>query len=167
VLHNRGQQFNLNPDSTNRIEPHKRPYNTLSAGFLSETANPNGQKMTLVLMGGDEQAQGHAQMVVNMVDLGANVQMSTDMARFHHNQVADKVDLESNLYKLVGAQLKAWGHEVDSVNGSSMGGYQAILMTPDPSLPPVTNFSKGSQAPLNGYYRAGSDHRKDGEAVGW
>jgi gamma-glutamyltranspeptidase/glutathione hydrolase len=167
VLHNRGQQFVLNPDSPNRIEPHKRPYNTLSTGFLYQTGTTEGQKMTLVLMGGDEQAQGHAQMVVNMVDLGANVQMSTDMARFHHNQVADKVDMESNLFKLVGAQLKAWGHEVEPANGSSMGGYQAILMTPDPNLPPVTDFSKASQAPLNGYYRAGSDSRKDGEAVGW
>jgi gamma-glutamyltranspeptidase/glutathione hydrolase len=33
-----------------------------------------------------------------------------------------------------------------------MGGYQAILYTPGPD---------------GGYYRAGSDHRKDGAAVGW
>ena len=46
----------------------------------------DGQLMTLQLMGGDMQSQGHAQMMVNMVDLGANLQMSSDMARFHHNQ---------------------------------------------------------------------------------
>jgi len=166
ILHNRGGQFTLDPGSNNKIEPHKRPYNTLAAGFLTETGNINGQKMTLVLMGGDEQSQGHAQMVVNMVDLGANVQMSTDMARFHHNQVADTLGLEGNLYKLVGPQLKALGHDVSPVNGGGMGGYQAILMTPDPSMP-EPSYDPKSTAPLNGYYRAGSDSRKDGEAVGW
>ena len=43
--------------------------------------------MAMQLMGGDMQAQGHAQVVVNMVDLGANVQAATDMALFHHNQI--------------------------------------------------------------------------------
>jgi gamma-glutamyltranspeptidase/glutathione hydrolase len=112
------------------------------------------------------QAQGHAQMVVNLVDLGANLQMATDMARFHHNQIANRLDLESNLAALVGPKLKAMGHDVAAVNGESMGGYQAILFTPDPTLP-MPDLSKTSQAPVNGVYRAGTDHRKDGLAAGW
>ncbi len=47
----------------------------------------DGQIMALQLMGGDMQSQGHAQVMVNMVDLGANLQAASDMARFHHNQV--------------------------------------------------------------------------------
>ena len=43
--------------------------------------------MTILLMGGDMQAQGHAQALVNVIDLGANLQAATDMARFHHTQV--------------------------------------------------------------------------------
>jgi gamma-glutamyltranspeptidase / glutathione hydrolase len=34
VLHNRGSLFTLDPKSPNVIAPHKRPFNTLSAGFL-------------------------------------------------------------------------------------------------------------------------------------
>jgi gamma-glutamyltranspeptidase/glutathione hydrolase len=47
-----------------------------------------------------------------------------------------------------------------------MGGYQAILMTPDPKEPKPSG-DKASQQPINGTYRAGTDHRKDGIAVGW
>ena len=90
VLHNRGALFTLDPKSPNVIAPHKRPFNTLSAGFLLRAGQP---VMTVTLMGGDMQAQGHAQMAVNMIDLGANVQASTDMARFHHNQVANTLQL--------------------------------------------------------------------------
>jgi gamma-glutamyltranspeptidase / glutathione hydrolase len=165
VLHNRGGLFTLDPHSPNVIAPHKRPYNTLSAGFVMADGRTDGQLMTLLLMGGDMQAQGHAQMMVNMVDLGANLQAATDMARFYHNQVPNKLDLESRLYDLVGARLKAMGHDVVSTNGDDLGGYQAILFTPDPKEKAL-RFPDNT-GPVNGFYRAGSDHRKDGEAIGW
>ena len=94
VLHNRGGLFTLNPDSPNAIAPGKRPFNTLSAGFVMQDGNFDGQLMTLLLMGGDMQPQGHAQVMVNMVDLGANLQAATDMARFRHDEVPDTVGLE-------------------------------------------------------------------------
>ncbi len=166
ILHNRGGLFNLNPASPNVIAPHKRPYNTLAAGFVEQGGRTDGQLMTLLLMGGDMQSQGHAQMMVNMVDLGANLQMSSDMAHFHHNQANNVVSLETQAYKLVGLQLQAMGHKVVSVGGGGMGGYQAILFTPDPQEPKPA-FSKNSQQPVNGVYRAGSDTRKDGAAAGW
>ena len=80
------------------IAPHKRPYNTLSAGFVMKDHEP---LMTILLMGGDMQAQGHAQALVNVIDLGANLQLATDMARFRHNQVPNELQMESELYKLV------------------------------------------------------------------
>jgi gamma-glutamyltranspeptidase/glutathione hydrolase len=165
ILHNRGALFTLDPNSPNVIAPQKRPFNTLSAGFVMPAGRTDGQLLTLLLMGGEMQAQGHAQMMVNLVDLGANLQASTDMARFYHGQVPNKLDLESQLYNLVGAQLKAIGHDVDSASGYYMGGYQAILFTPDPQEKP-TRFPDNTR-PVNGFYRAGSDHRNDGEAVGW
>jgi gamma-glutamyltranspeptidase / glutathione hydrolase len=165
VLHNRGGLFTLDPGSPNVIAPQKRPFNTLSAGFAMAGGRTDGQMLTLLLMGGEMQAQGHAQMMVNLLDLGANLQASTDMARFYHEQVANRLGLESQLYNLLGAQLKALGHDVVPLSGYYMGGYQAILFTPDPQERP-TAFPERSR-PVNGFYRAGSDHRKDGEAVGW
>jgi gamma-glutamyltranspeptidase/glutathione hydrolase len=54
--------------------------------------------------------------------------------------------------RLVGGQLQAMGHNVRTSNGGAMGGYQSIMVTSGP----------------NGtFYRAGSDHRKDGQAVAY
>jgi len=160
VLHNRGALFTLDPKSPNAIAPHKRPFNTLSAGFVMRDGRP---RMSILLMGGDMQAQGHAQTLVSMLDLGANVQAATDMARFHHVQVPNRLELESNLFGLVGKDLSAMGHKVVSVDGASVGGFQSIVFTPT-----ANGYSIGESAPrLHGFYRAGSDHRKDGQAVGW
>jgi len=160
VLHNRGRQFTLDPKSPNVIAPGKFPYNTISAGFVMKDGKP---LMTLGLMGGDMQAQGHAQVLVNILDLGANLQAATDMARFRHNQVPNELSLETPLFDRLGAALRdTYGHKVLSVNGSIVGGYQAIMFTPDGSGPPPAPGQ-----PINGFYRAGSDHRKDGMAAGW
>jgi gamma-glutamyltranspeptidase / glutathione hydrolase len=152
LLHNRGALFTLEPHSANVIEPHKRPFNTLSAGFVMQSGKP---LMTVTLMGGDMQAQGHAQLLVDVLDLGANIQAAADMARFRHSQIANVLSLETPLYDLVGSKLAAIGHTVKSVNGDGMGGVQVIM------------WVAATDGTLTGYYRAGSDFRKDGAAVGW
>jgi gamma-glutamyltranspeptidase/glutathione hydrolase len=160
VLHNRGALFTLDPHSPNVIEPHKRPFNTLSAGFVMRGAEP---LMTVTLMGGDMQAQGHAQLLVDILDLGANVQAAADMARFRHSQVSNVLSLEAPLYELLGARLAAMGHTVKSVNGDEVGGVQSIMYVAGQPQSEVAGAAKR----VNGFYRAGSDFRKDGEAVGW
>jgi gamma-glutamyltranspeptidase/glutathione hydrolase len=57
------------------------------------------------------------------------------------------------------------GHTVKALDGESVGGFQAILFTPDPVAPSSDVGHAGDT--LHGFYRAGSDFRKDGEAVGW
>ncbi|MGA2188953.1 MAG: gamma-glutamyltransferase family protein [Steroidobacteraceae bacterium] len=151
ILHDRGYLFSLDPKSPNVIAPHKRPFNTLSAGFVTKHGEP---VMTVTLMGGDMQAQGHAQILTDILDLGANLQAAAEMARFRHDQVSNELSLESPLFRLLGAQLAAMGHNVKSANGESMGGVQSIFYSADPD-------------PAAGFYRSGSDHRKDGAAVGW
>jgi len=64
---------------------------------------------------------------------------------------------------LVGAKLASMGHTVKSVNGEEMGGVQIIMFVADPSAAPAAGTAKH----VPGYYRSGSDFRKDGEAVGW
>jgi len=150
VLHNRGTLFTLDPQSPNVIAPHKRPFNTLSAGLLMRDGEP---VMTVTLMGGDMQAQGHAQLLVDVIDLGANVQAAADMARFRHSEVSNLLILESPLYDLVGAALAAIGHTVRSVDGTDVGGVQVIQVVP---------AAAGVR-----YYRGASDFRKDGQAAGW
>jgi gamma-glutamyltranspeptidase/glutathione hydrolase len=166
VLHNRGGAFSLDPASPNVVAPRKRPFHTIIAGFVMKDGQP---LMTFGNMGGSVQPETHAQHMVNMIDLGMNVQMTTDAARFTHNQAGNVLSLEANLFTLVGAALKGKGHEVRSVDGGAVGGYQGILFTRDPSLPrPVIDQrSIDEDRPVNGLYRAGSDHRKDGQAVGW
>ena len=166
VLHNRGGGFSLDPASPNIVAPHKRPFHTIIAGFVMKDGAP---LMTFGNMGGSVQPETHAQHMVNLIDLGMNVQMTTDAARFTHNQNSNMLSLEANLFNLVGAALKAKGHEVRSVTGGSVGGYQGILFTRDPRLPPAVFDQRAAteDLPVNGVYRAGSDHRKDGQAVGW
>lgn len=151
VLHNRGGLFTLDPKSPNVIAPHKRPYNTLSAVFVTQDGRPllmTGQH------GSDQQGMGNMQVLVNILDLGANLQAAGDMARFTHNQVSNTLQLESQLFNLVGQDLIKLGHKASSASGEIAGGYQGIMVVPDPT---------GS----NRTYRAGSNFREDGDLIGW
>jgi len=148
VLHDRGALFSLDPASPNVIAPRKRPFHTIIPAFVMKDGQP---LISFGLMGGSMQAQGHMQVLVDLIDLGANLQAASDMARFQHAQDSDTLELETPLYDRVGAPLAAMGHKVKAANGDGMGGYQAILRSPPPDA----------------YYRAASDHRKDGQAAGW
>ncbi|MDE2220552.1 MAG: gamma-glutamyltransferase [Gammaproteobacteria bacterium] len=149
VLQDRGALFSLDPASPNLIAPRKRPFHTIIPAFVMKDGQP---LLAFGLMGGSMQAQGHMQVLVDMIDLGANLQLAGDAARFNHSQDNNTLELESQLYDLLGAQLAARGHKVRKANGDDMGGFQAILH---------------AATPAGDYYRAGSDHRKDGGAVGW
>lgn len=166
VLQNRGVAFSLDPESPNVVAPRKRPFHTIIAGFVMQGGDP---LMTFGNMGGSVQPETHAQHIVNLIDHGMNVQMTSDAARFTHGQNTNVLSLETELFGLVGTALQARGHAVQAVTGRAVGGYQGILFTRDPSLPAPT-FGPESIAedrPVNGIYRAGSDHRKDGQAAGW
>ena len=146
VLNNRGALFSLNPRSPNLIAPGKRPFHTLLPGFVMREGQP---LLAFGLMGGSQQAQGHAQILVDVIDLQTNLQAASDAARFNHSQETQVLALESQLHALVASQLQAMGHAVETANGESMGGFQGIRLHPA------------------GVYAAASDHRKDGLAAGW
>ena len=176
-LANRGAGFTLEDGHPNEVAPRKRPFITIIASFIAKDGKP---LMAFGNMGGGTQPQAHVQHVVNMVDLGMNVQATTDVARFDHSQESDVTALDTYLYDLVGPQLQALGHTISRARGHA-GGYQGILFERDPNLPePRVPRRKGCckgaleprhrqayEQPLNGIYRAGSDPRKDGHAAGW
>jgi gamma-glutamyltranspeptidase/glutathione hydrolase len=163
VLHDRGALFSLDPSSPNAIAPHKRPFHTIIPAFVTKDGHP---LMAFGLMGGSMQAQGHMQVLVDMIDLGANLQLASDAARFDHFQGSNSVELETQLFNLVGSQLQAMGHNVFQGTGDDMGGYQAILYAPGDAAAGGDDDDDGLH-PVHGSYRAGSDHRRDGQAVPW
>jgi len=146
VLNDRGGLFSLDPKSPNAISPGKRPFHTLLPGFVMKEGKP---LISFGLMGGSQQAQGHAQVLIDLLDLDANPQAASDAARFTHAQTDNILYLESELFGIVGNKLKSMGHRTKSANGEDMGGYQAIRINSD------------------GVYRGASDHRKDGVAMGY
>lgn len=165
ILHNRGGLFTLDPKSPNVIAGNKRPYNTLSAVLVMRNDRPllvTGQH------GGDQQGQGNMQTLVNILDLGANLQAAGDMARFSHNQVRNELQMESQLFQLVGSRLKEMGHKVVSSNGFPVGGYEAIMFTPNATSGGGCGAADATcKAPIGGFYRAGSNFREDGQAAGY
>ena len=154
ALHNRGAGFTLEPGLPNTVAPGKRPFHTLIPGFVSRPGvnpAPDGHTdtpyMSFGLMGGAMQAQGHAQLLLNLLVFGMNIQQAIDAARFRHTE-GMHVALEAPISDSVRAALKAMGHVVSEGPASMMGGSQAII-----------RLARG--------YAAGSDPRKDGMAVGY
>jgi gamma-glutamyltranspeptidase/glutathione hydrolase len=144
TLHNRGSGFVLTPGHPNQIAPGKRPLHTLVPAMLLRGGRPWG---SFGVMGGDNQAQAHAQVVANLVDFGMGIQQAGEAARVRH--LGDAVAVDSGIDADVRAELESRGHTVVEGRGM-MGGFQGIRI--DHS---------------SGILLGGSDPRKDGLAVGW
>jgi gamma-glutamyltranspeptidase/glutathione hydrolase len=146
-LQNRGAGFVLTPGHPNRVAGGKRPFHTIIPGFITEQGRP---RLSFGVMGGPMQPQGHLQMVVRLRDYGQNPQAASDAPRW---RVLDglEVALEPGFADGVLNELAARGHRITKTTPEesfSFGGAQLILRTD------------------NGYVGA-SDHRKDGQAVGY
>ena len=144
TLHNRGSGFNLRANHPNQIAPHKRPLHTLVPAMIMKDGRP---WVSFGVMGGDNQAQAHAQVVMNLVDFGMPIQTAGEVARMRHGGSA--LSLESGIGAEVRKALQARGHELRDGRGA-MGGFQGILIDP-----------------RTGVLMGGSDPRKDGLAIGW
>lgn len=143
TLQNRGSGFVLTPGHPNEIGPHKRPLHTLVPAMLVKNGRP---WISFGVMGGDNQAQAHAQMVANFVDFGMHVQEAGDAARIRH--MGDALAVESAIGSDVRRALEAKGHVIKDGRGQ-VGGYQAIHVDAD-----------------TGVLMGASDLRKDGCAIG-
>jgi gamma-glutamyltranspeptidase / glutathione hydrolase len=69
----------------------------------------------------------------------------------------------------VGSQLISIGHKASSAGGGIAGGYQGIMFVPNPEGGRMTNCdgNNDTECGVNGFYRAGSNFREDGDSIGW
>ena len=144
ALHNRGAGFNLTPGHPNQIAPHKRPLHTLVPAMILRDGQP---WVSFGVMGGDNQAQAHAQVVMNLVDFGMNIQEAGEAARMRHG--GDTLQLESGIGETVRKALEARGHRLRNAR-DAWGGFQGVLINA-----------------RTGVLMGGSDPRKDGVAIGF
>ncbi len=156
VLQDRGELFSLTEGHANVIEPGKRPFHTIIPAFIMKDGKP---WISFGLMGGAMQPQGHAQIIVNMIDFGMNLQEAGDAARLNHSGSSEPTDtimttggvihLETGFSDATRAALEKMGHRLGESDGS-FGGYQAIMWDEE-----------------QGVYYGASESRKDGHAAGY
>jgi gamma-glutamyltranspeptidase/glutathione hydrolase len=81
MFQDRGQLFSLQDGHPNIYAPGKRPFQTIIPGFATKDGKP---WMSFGVMGGDMQPQGQAQIIINRVDYGLDIQAAGDSPRWHH-----------------------------------------------------------------------------------
>lgn len=155
-LQNRGALFSLEDGHPNVYAPGKRPFHTIIPAFVMKGGAP---WLAFGVMGGSMQPQGHAQILINVIDFGMNLQEAGDAARIRHTGSSQPtggsmndggtVFLESGYGEAVREKLRERGHEIGT-RKMDYGGYQAILRDPE-----------------TGVYRGASESRKDGQAAGY
>jgi len=163
IFQDRGEMFVLDdpgqePGHPNRYAPGKRPFQTIIPAFITKDGKP---WLSYGVMGGAMQPQAHAQIAINLIDFGMNLQEAGDAPRIQHDgsteptgqatAMADggEVDLETGFpYETVRALMRK-GHSVRFADGP-YGGYQAIMVNPQ-----------------GGGYIGASESRKDGQAAGY
>lgn len=155
ILQDRGEMFSLEEGHFNQFKGGKRPFHTIIPAFVTRDGEP---WMSFGLMGGAMQPQGHAQIIINMIDFKMDVQAAGDAPRIHHTGSSEPtgslmknggiLNLETGYPYGTIRKLMRMGHRVQFANGP-YGGYQAIYRA------------------KNGVYWGASESRKDGQAAGY
>lgn len=155
VLQNRGELFALEEGHMNVFEPGKRPFNTIIPAFVTKDGKP---VMSYGVMGGGTQPQMHAQILINILDFGMNLQEAGDAPRILHSGSSQPtgeimtdggvLSLENGFSDHTRRELIKMGHRLQEAVGP-FGGYQAIWYDE------------------RGYYIGASESRKDGYAAGY
>tara|TARA_B100000212_G_scaffold89767_1_gene65882 strand:+ start:1762 stop:3441 length:1680 start_codon:yes stop_codon:yes gene_type:complete len=154
MLQDRGEMFSLDENHRNSLVGGKRPFHTIIPAFVTKDNKPY---ISFGLMGGAMQPQGHAQIVINIVDFGMNLQEAGDAPRIRHigssqptgEKMSDGgyLSLEKKFSDSEIKKLKKLGHKFQYDLGG-FGGYQAIMYK-------------------DGVYIGASESRKDGHASGY
>jgi len=154
MLQNRGTLFSLDPKHLNVVAGGKRSFHTIIPAFVTKDGDPY---ISFGVMGGATQPQAQAQVLINIIDFGMNLQEAGDAPRIVHSGSSQPsgsrmknggtVSLESAFDEKIRKELVEMGHTLKYEKGS-FGGYQAIMKK-------------------NGVYYGASESRKDGQAAGY
>ncbi|ARU05169.1 gamma-glutamyltransferase [Comamonas serinivorans] len=153
ALHNRGIGFVTTPGHVNQVAGGKRPLHSIIPAFVTRGGQP---VMAFGVMGGNMQAQGHVQMVLRHLLEGRNPQACSDAPRWRIDD-AGQLILEATVPTAVVDGLRELGHRPTVMPADSLdfGSAQLIARLPADQA--------GTALPV---YAAGSDHRRDGLALG-
>ena len=154
MLQDRGEMFSMDKNHRNALEGGKRPFHTIIPAFVTKEGKPY---ISFGLMGGAMQPQGHAQIIVNLVDFKMNLQEAGDAPRIRHAGSSQPtgetmndggyLSLEKKISEEEIKKLKKLGHKIQYDLGG-FGGYQAVMLK-------------------DGVYLGASESRKDGHASGY
>ena len=154
MLQDRGELFSLDKNHKNALEGGKRPFHTIIPAFVTKDGKPF---ISFGVMGGATQPQAHAQIIINMIDFGLNLQEAGDAPRIVHSGSSQptgevmtdggSLSIESGFGKQIEQELSNKGHIIKYQKGV-FGGYQAIMFK-------------------DGVYYGASETRKDGQAAGY
>jgi gamma-glutamyltranspeptidase / glutathione hydrolase len=144
LFNNRASGFRLDPAHPNALGPNKRPMHTI----IPALGLRDGRcVLSFGVMGAHYQPMGHAQMVLNLVDYGMDVQAAIDAPRAFYD--GDTTLVERGIPGGTVEGLRERGHKV-AVEPAPWGGAQAIGI----------DWTRGVLI-------GGSDPRKDGCALGY
>ncbi len=154
MLQDRGELFSLDKNHKNALEGGKRPFHTIIPAFVTKDGKPF---ISFGVMGGATQPQAHAQIIINIIDFGLNLQEAGDAPRIVHSGSSQptgevmkdggSLSIESGFGKQIEQELSNKGHTIEYQKGV-FGGYQAIMFK-------------------DGVYYGASETRKDGQAAGY
>jgi gamma-glutamyltranspeptidase/glutathione hydrolase len=157
IFQNRGESFDMQPGRPNSYAPGKRPFHTIIPGFVTKGGKP---WLSFGVMGGAMQPQGQAQVLVNLIDFGMNLQEAGDAPRVRHDGSSEPtgermtdggtVVLEPGFSPESIKALESLGHKLKVGNDGDFGGYQGIMRDLE-----------------TGVYYGASESRKDGQAQGY
>ena len=148
ALQNRGSFFSLDPDHANALAPNKRTFHTLIPGM----ATRDGELwLSYGVMGALQQAQGHLQVIVNMVDFGLDPQSALDAPRFSVVP-GNGVAIEDLVPDETVRDLRKLGHDV------------SVL---PPGIAPFGGGQIIERDPETGVLKGASEPRMDGYPAGW
>jgi gamma-glutamyltranspeptidase/glutathione hydrolase len=147
MLQNRGNLFTLAPGQINTIAGRKRPLHTIIPAFMQK----DDLRIGFGIMGGWNQAQAHAQFVVDVVDFGMTIQQALEAGRFTKGTFEGcDVEIEESVPADVRAELTGMGHQLHV----------------QPRRTPVFGFGQAVLFDRKSGVKSGaSDPRHDGQAI--